>query len=435
MDIFRSVSLFSGAGFGDIGFQAAGLTPVLLAEIDGRRAQLAQLSFPTASVLVTDVLKANVQIADIAKNLLDREELFLLSATPPCQGMSKNGIGTLLRSKERGFRPKVDPRNRLYLPVLELAKSLRPRWVFFENVCRMMNTYDVGVDGRSHRLPDIMEERLRDLGYAGRFEQVQLADYGLPQTRLRTVGIFRLSSSRHNGGYLPPTTHCQNGSATKLPWVTLRRAIGHLPPIDSKSRKDAASDFHPLHRVPVWRRELYAWMAATPEGCSALDNSKCESCGFTGGPADVTCGYCGRQLPRPSVVREGARRLIKGFPSAYKRMKWDKPASTVTTRSAYACSDHKVHPDQNRVLSTLEVALIQGIDPNLLACPVDGRAAAYDTLLRDVIGECVPPLFARVVGRHILALEAGEAIGRTEEEQLPLFQPVPSLAAAAASDS
>ena len=276
--------------------------------------------------------------------------------------MSKNGIGTLLRSRQSGYRPKIDPRNQLYIPAIKLVDELRPRWFFFENVCRMMNTYEMTEDGSSELLCRIIESRLESLGYGGRFEQVQLANYGLPQTRLRTVGIFRKGGEKAQS-YLPPPSHSQTGGQGKKRWATLRDVIAHLPPLDSKKRQTAKCSDHPLHRVPVWRPELYSWMVKTPEGRSALDNLTCSECLLENEQDAMSCAGCGNPLPRPSVDDAGEQRLIKGFPSAYKRMFWDKPASTVTTRSAYVCSDHKAHPVQNRVLSSLEVALVQGIEP------------------------------------------------------------------------
>ena len=381
--------------------------------------------FLEPKVLTTDVAVSVREIADLVRarlaEAIGESELFLLSATPPCQGMSKNGIGTLLRSRQSGFRPKVDPRNQLYVPALKLVSELRPRWFFFENVCRMMNTFEIAEDGTSGPLCRAIESTLAGLGYAGAFAQVQLADYGLPQTRLRTVGIFRKGGEKGRS-YLPPPSHSQAGSHGRKKWVTLRDVAAHLPPLDSKSRKTAQSTHHPLHRVPVWRPELYSWMNSTPEGHSALDNITCCDCHFDNGEDAMTCVRCGKPLPRPSVTDAGAQRLIKGFPSAYKRMFLDKPASTVTTRSAYACSDHKVHPIQNRVLSSLEVALVQGIDPNTYSWSTDPQGPIIpDTLVREVIGECVPPIFSSLVGKHLIQLELGQAQVEETATQFALF--------------
>lgn len=424
---YKSASLFSGGGFGDIGFLSAGIKPVVLAEIEPKRAAMASQNLTDSLVMSVDIITA---VPDICKEIRSRlhasEELFLLSATPPCQGMSKNGIGSLLRSVRRGIRPKRDPRNQLYLPVIEIAKAIQPKWVFFENVCRMMNTYGLNERGEATILSKVIEERLHNIGYSGVFTQVQLADYGLPQTRLRTVGLFRLENYKDRiAKFLPPTTHEEHGSSHKKKWVTLRDAIYHLPELDSKSKYLAKSGFHPLHRVPKWRTELYEWMQHTPEGRSAFTNNTCTDCGQESDRDILFCKNCNKRLPKPSINRDGEWRLIKGFISAYKRMYWDRPASTVTTRSAYACSDHKGHPCQNRVLSTFEVAVLQGIDPNSYdwSYRSNGKQlrAAPDTLLRDILGECVPPLYSKQIGDYIIGIDRGKCALPKMQVQKQLF--------------
>ena len=52
-----SVSLFSGAGFGDMGFEAAGFNHDLLCEIDPSRTAFTSQNFPNAKVLTVDIAK------------------------------------------------------------------------------------------------------------------------------------------------------------------------------------------------------------------------------------------------------------------------------------------------------------------------------------------------------------------------------------------
>jgi len=146
-------------------------------------------------------------------------------------------------------------------------------------------------------------------------------------------------------------------------------------------------------------------MRNTPEGCSAFDNNTCLSCSFLNKKTDVKCTSCGSLLPKPVIIKNGEFKLIKGFVSAYKRMYWDKPASTVTTRSAYACSDHKVHPSENRVLSIYEIAKLQGIDIDDVIWNDSTGKQFPDTLLRELIGESVPPLFTKIIAKKIVEIE------------------------------
>lgn len=401
-----TASLFSGAGFGDMGFKAAGFDHLLLCEIDKKRTEFTAVNFPNSNVLTIDVA-SNVDFisSEIKRNLrkVNQDQLFLLYATPPCQGMSKNGIGSILKAMQDKKRPKIDKRNHLYLPVIEIAKQTLPKWIFFENVCRLFNFKDVDADGNVRFVTEILESEFYKLGYVGKFDKVQMADYGLPQTRLRTVGLFRLKENlpfETDCSFLPPIL-------IKNPknWVTLRDVILHSEKLDASSNSGRISDKHALHRVPNWRHDLQFWMKHTAEGSSAFENNMCISCNHENSTPDVFCKVCNTLLPKPTILRNNKREIIKGFVSAYKRMYWNKPASTITTRSAYACSDHKVHPEENRVLSILEIAKLQGIDVDNVSWTDANGIQFSDTLLRELIGESVPPLFTEIVGKHIQKIE------------------------------
>src|SRR5687768_13945433 len=93
-----AVSLFSGAGIGDVGLRAAGLEYLLLSEVDPPRADLAAANFPEAKVATGDIWEIKDVLVDLARAETQSrgQPLFLLSCTAPCQGMSKSGRGTLL---------------------------------------------------------------------------------------------------------------------------------------------------------------------------------------------------------------------------------------------------------------------------------------------------------------------------------------------------
>jgi DNA (cytosine-5)-methyltransferase 1 len=431
------VSLFSGGGVGDIGFRNAGLTPLVLNELESPRAQLAQLNFPNADVIVGDVREHLGEIEARTKLALtahDAHELFLLSATPPCQGMSKNGIGSILKAMRDGKRPKVDARNYLFEPVLEALQRLSPKFLFFENVDRMANTYVLDGEDERSRLVDVLVNRLRKLGYLGEFRLVNMLELGVPQNRRRMVGIFGREDVVAQSTLRTSSLFPCPMSKEKVSDLTVRSIIGCLPPLDSKCKSTAASNYHPLHHVPVSRADLYHWIEHTQEGDTAFNNNMCVNCGHVSSRQSVACESCQEILPKPTVTKGGEVRLIKGFVSAYKRMKYDAPSPTITTRSAYACSDHNLHPDQNRVLSLLEVSMLQGLDPDEYACgpfvtksrgkPVT-LPIAHDTLLRDILGEPVPPVFSEAVGRRLLKLENGDIDvldeGVTEQLELPYY--------------
>ena len=117
------------------------------------------------------------------------------------------------------------------------------------------------------------------------------------------------------------------------------------------------------------------------------------------------CEKCGELLPRPYVEdKDGTKRLMKGYVSAYKRMSWNEPASTLTTNFQYVSSDNKIHPSQNRVLSMYEATIIQGISNYNYSFEINGKLVT-DSLIRDTIGESVPPKIIDVVAKNIVEIE------------------------------
>ena len=117
----------------------------------------------------------------------------------------------------------------------------------------------------------------------------------------------------------------------------------------------------------------------------------------------VYCEKCGALLPRPYVENKktGEKRIMKGFTSAYKRMFWDEPSSTLTQNFQYACSDNKIHPEQDRVLSLYEGLIIQTIANYNYTFEIEGKLVR-DGLIRDTIGESVPPLIIDIICKNIL---------------------------------
>ncbi|MCH8134700.1 MAG: DNA cytosine methyltransferase [Proteobacteria bacterium] len=101
------------------------------------------------------------------------------------------------------------------------------------------------------------------------------------------------------------------------------------------------------------------------------------------------------------MTRSNGRWVVnKGFKTCYKRMCWDAPAPTVTRNFMTASSDNNLHPDQNRTLSPAEVMRLQTVD----RYSYDWGEAPTDRILRDALGDAVPPLFLEKLTRHLAAI-------------------------------
>ena len=434
----KAVSLFSGAGIGDIGFHAAGFGFIAMCELESDRAELAKLNFPHAKVLTGDINSVGSDVIDSARESLAGGDLFLLTCTAPCQGMSKSGQGTLLRNIRLGKRPKLDPRNRLILPALRVITALRPRYVVFENVIEMRNTVIENDSGKLVRILDVIAEELGQ-EYFGAAYDVEFADYGIPQRRKRLITVYSRDEAAirqfHAGiPMIPRATHSKDGRDGKKKWVSVWEAIKHFPPLDAGSRKSAEVRSLEFHRVPLLDEKKYEWVRHTPPSQSAFNN-QCVNpgCGYSKNrthgatrnghginqsnkDTPLYCEACGALLPRPYTQEpDGSLRIMSGYTSAYKRMAAELPAPALTRNLSFACSDHKLHPFQNRVLSLAEAMRIHtlsdfGYKWGPFQTPAGKhREHAPDNLIRLVIGESIPPAFLRMLGEHLLALAAGRA--------------------------
>ena len=423
--IRRAISLFCSSGIGDLGLQANGVKTIVANELLPERMRLFLNNFPDAIGLCGDVWQMKEKCISCYKNECS-DPPFLLIATPPCQGMSSNGRGTILSNLKKGVRPEFDPRNRLIIPAVEIAKELQPEWIIFENVPSMMHTF---IEDNEGNVVNIIDYIFRELGdvYVGKPIVVDVADYGVPQHRNRLITILTKNEAgkklfEQKGSLMPSPSHSIETTMFTQKWLTVRDVIGGLRPLSS--RKGENIDPHnPLHKVPLLDDAKLFWIQHTPEGQTAMNNqcvnpacryagnalhgAKYNSEGVNRAKIDTPlyCQKCGALLPRPYTIdkQTGEKRIMKGFVSAYKRMFWDKPASTLTQNFQYACSDNKVHPSQDRVLSLYEGLIIQTIAQYPYSFIVDGKQVA-DGLIRDTIGESVPPLLIDKILKHIISI-------------------------------
>jgi DNA (cytosine-5)-methyltransferase 1 len=417
-------SLFSGGGIGDVGIEWGHGIPVLAAsELVPSRAALIRKNFPGTKVFEGDIWKTKHAYVDFFKEKLGSKHPWLLTLSPPCQGMSSNGAGRISSEIKSGKRPKEDTRNRLILPGIEILESLQPEWFILENVRRMENTVIRNEKDVPENILQCLNRRLGGLGYSIFANILDFRDYGVPhhRERLITVGCriphlcrkFPSGSdifSKELSPFHPLPSHGQNGQRS---WVSLREAIQHLPSLDAKTETVNQKD--DFHCVPKWNEQQYFWMQHTPEGQSAFDNIHCIKCNRKiEDPTAVSC-VCGEALPRPQIKDCGKYRLVRGFKSSYRRMKWDKPAGTITMNSGVISSDVKGHPEQNRVLSLREILILSTLDHPCWSKKYTfdqipyGRATQGQSfsgkLVREVIGESIPPLAMKKMVEHLLKLE------------------------------
>lgn len=433
------ISLFTGGGIGDLALRACGVDVLVASELLEDRAEVYRANFEETEMVVGDIRETRSEVLRLARERLGERELDLLFATPPCQGMSKNGRGKLLNGIRAGLKPHLDERNTLALEAVTIALELTPKVIVFENVPEMEFTLVERPDGSVGDLLETIATMLKPL-YVGRWEVVEFADYGVPQRRQRLISVFSrveplVGYAESGRSILPTRTHSASGSLFTKPWVSVDQALRGIPSLDA-ANEDAATDKRiPFHRVPLLDEEKYFWVRNTPPGRSAFDNQCVNAaCGHQGNMTHgaqhddnginrantgtpIRCARCGALLPRPWVVENGVHRLMRGFTSAYKRMRGDLPASALTRNLSYACSDQKLHPREHRVLSLHEAFIL-----HTLSCykfkwsRADGLRLPNKTV-REIIGESIPPRGLETILRHVLDL-IGHSHGETKDARL-----------------
>lgn len=203
----RILSLFSGAGGLDLGLIRAGNKVIWANDID-----------KDAVATYRQNIGDHIICGDI-KNI-DIDSL----PTPqvvvggfPCQGFSlANRMRTL-----------ADERNQLYRFFYDTIRIKQPLFFIAENVKGILSL------GNGEAIKQI----LADFGEAGYYTEkrlVNMADYGVPQTRQRVIIIGqRKDLGEKMLFHFPQPSYDKNALGGRQKWVTIQEAIGHLPDPDT----------------------------------------------------------------------------------------------------------------------------------------------------------------------------------------------------------
>ena len=211
-----------------------------------------------------------------------------------------------------------------------------------------------------------LHRRLTELGYDVFAEVHDLKHLGLPQSRIRSLIVAKLGG-RFDWQVPERTT-----------FRTVRDAIGHLPPLEAGQ----ADPNDPMHVAPRTSGQSLARMQAIPKD--------------GGSWTDIPEELAHLRIPSMNVEKPGS------FPDVYGRLAWDRPAPTVTRECSHPGNGRYSHPEQDRLLTVREMALIQGF-------PADYQFLGSLSFKYRQIGDAVPPMVAEQIARAILADAAGES--------------------------
>ncbi|MCF0217783.1 MAG: DNA cytosine methyltransferase [Malacoplasma sp.] len=171
---FNFVDLFTGAGGLSCGLTMSGMMPVGSVEIMREAVQTYKLNFSKIKGFEENVADKDIRDKKIKQELiasLKNKHIHLIAGGFPCQGFSM-----------AGNRIIADPRNSLYLDMLDIVKQIKPDFVLMENV-----------EGLRSMMGGKIEQKIigdyKKIGYEINVTVLNSADYGVAQFRKRVIFI------------------------------------------------------------------------------------------------------------------------------------------------------------------------------------------------------------------------------------------------------
>jgi DNA (cytosine-5)-methyltransferase 1 len=380
------VSLFSGCGGLDLGFQQEGFSVVAAFDIN-----------PAAVEHYKANLGARIAVADLSAGGASPLDLpckaGVVIASPPCQGFST-----------AGKRELDDPRNTLLLAAGQIGVQLKPRVFVLENVSG-------AASGQHSRYWDALGLLFRDNGYKTTTLKCQAATMGVPQIRTRLIFLAWKTPSEPYLA-LPERSKVTLEMALKA----VEDAPDHAPRfLPSGSRALAIAEHigpgQKLCNVRRGARSVHTWDIPEIFGTTSYSERavleamvvlrRRDRVRSFGDADPVNASTISRHLRRSttsdvaSLVGKGYMRrdgrsydLTHTFNGKHRRLSWEAPSLTVDTR--FGDPRYFLHPSENRGFSVREVARIQGF-------PDSFRFSGPERQSYMLLGNAVPPPMAREI--------------------------------------
>lgn len=216
----RIISLFSGAGGLDLGLIQAGNKVIWANDID--KDAVATYRENIGNHIVCDDIK-NIDITAIP-------DADVVVGGFPCQGFSQ---ANRLRTLE-------DDRNQLYKFFYNTIKIKQPLFFIAENVKGILSL------GKGEAIKQIVSD-FEAAGYITTVNLVNMANYGVPQTRQRVLIIGqRKDLGKKMRFRFPSPTNSKDGK--QLPkWISIKEAIDHFP--DPDEPNDVLNHVYSAYKV------------------------------------------------------------------------------------------------------------------------------------------------------------------------------------------
>lgn len=296
------ISLFSGCGGLDLGFEQAGFDIPVANEFDKKIWETFKVNHPKTKLIEGDVRKITKE--DIAPYI--EGEVDGIIGGPPCQSWSEAGA----------LRGIDDERGQLFFDYIRILKDFKPKFFLAENVSGML------ADRHSDAVKNILH-LFDEAGYDVSLTMVNAKDYGVAQERKR---VFYIGFRKDLGIKF---TFPEGSTKDDDKKITLRDVIWDLqdtalPAAEKNKRNPAAVNnneyftgaystiFMSRNRVKAWDEQAFTVQASGrqcqlhPQAPKMVKYGK-NDCRFVEGK---------ESLYRRMTIREVAR--VQGFPDDFK---------------------------------------------------------------------------------------------------------------------
>ena len=297
------ISLFTGAGGLDYGFESTGRFKTMLAIehqpefCETLRDNQERGYLSDAIVIEKDV--SCIDPAEACRVIAPDWHPDGVIGGPPCQSFSTMG-------NRKGLR---DHRGAMVFVFLDWVKALKPRFFLMENVPELASVHGGTVC-------KMLEEGFQSAGYTVAKDILMAADYGAATLRRRLffVGFIDVSFS------FPLPSHAPSGTLfagrTLLPYVTASEAMACLPLPGSSFPGDLNAHFCVSHTATVSRR----FESLKPGSYDRIRkrarlSPNCPGPSLVAGNLNGIRSHIHPTEPRELTNRESAR--IQGFPDDF----------------------------------------------------------------------------------------------------------------------
>lgn len=376
----------------DLGFQQAGFTCVGSLDLD-----------ETALSNLAINLGMETQRMDLSEFGDQHTALLagadILVAGPPCQGFST-----------AGRNDPDDDRNDHVWNVARIAGLIRPKVVVIENVRGLLNP-------KNYKHFDKTVSTLREHGYSVSWDKYNLTEYGIPQRRVRVLIVAVLSDQS-----IELQIPCRERTCIKTALIGVEKVKGFV----KRNLCTSSDELHIARRISPGQKlsnvrsglsSVHTWEIPEVFGQVTASEIKLletivklrrQNRRRDFGDADPVSveeihkffGNATSQMIQSLIQKNYLRRidsfvdLTNTFNGKFRRLKWDDVSPTVDTR--FGQPRYFLHPSENRGFTVREAARLQGF-------PDTFDFSGSEIAKYRMIGNAVPPSFAKLVAKSILA--------------------------------